>query len=132
MPPAASTASPLKPSKQKLAQIQPPTYYGCGMVWSESCACTQAGLEKQTANRLSTTEHIGMMFQKDENRKTTKNFYSSATRVALDLDRLTAQKCEKCKYILTRTYLCVQCSTVHCPKDAQKHFKEERHTFGGT
>jgi ubiquitin carboxyl-terminal hydrolase 22/27/51 len=76
-------------------------------------------------------EHIGLMFQNPQSGSaTTKKFYSSATRVALDSDRLTAQKCAKCSYMLTRTFLCMQCATVHCPEDAEQHYREERHTFG--
>jgi ubiquitin carboxyl-terminal hydrolase 22/27/51 len=75
------------------------------------------------------TAHIGLMLQKD--RGTSRNFYSEATRVALDPDRLTAQKCARCSYQLTQTYLCLQCPNVHCPPDAEAHFKEEGHSFGG-
>lgn len=68
------------------------------------------------------------MIQKDPG--TSRNFYSSATRVALDPDRLTAQKCARCSYQLTQTYLCMQCPTVHCPEDARLHSSEELHMFG--
>ncbi|KAF8250268.1 cysteine proteinase [Wilcoxina mikolae CBS 423.85] len=98
---SAATASP-KVSKSKLPIIQPPTFYGC--------------------------EHIGFMFQED--RGTSRNSYSSATRVALDPDRLTVQKCARCSYMLTQTYLCMQCPMVHCLRDAKQHAKEQCHTFG--
>ena len=70
------------------------------------------------------------MFQKDAT--TSKIFYSSATRVALDPDRLTVQKCaiDKCSFVLTQTYLCMQCPMVHCPRDAKLHAKKEGHMFG--
>ncbi|KAA8913921.1 hypothetical protein FN846DRAFT_897065 [Sphaerosporella brunnea] len=71
------------------------------------------------------------MFQNPQSGSaTTKKFYSSATRVALDSDRLTAQKCAECSYMLTQTFLCMQCATVHCPDDAEEHYLTEGHTFG--
>ncbi|KAI5855442.1 hypothetical protein BZA05DRAFT_443093 [Tricharina praecox] len=96
-----ATASP-KVSKNKLPIIQPPVFYGC--------------------------EHIGSAFQGGST--TSKTLYSGATRVALDSDRLTAQKCVYCSYMLVQTFLCMQCATVHCPRDAEQHYREEGHSFG--
>lgn len=63
-------------------------------------------------------------------REHTKVWYSGAARVALDAERLTAQKCEVCSYVLRRTYLCMQCPKVHCARDAEVHAREAQHTFG--
>ncbi|KAI5813821.1 hypothetical protein BZA77DRAFT_320403 [Pyronema omphalodes] len=96
-----TTASP-KVNKNKNLHLQPPTFYGC--------------------------EHIGKHFLKDNN--SCRTCYSSATRVALDPDRLTVQKCAKCSYMLTQTYLCMSCPSVHCPADAKDHAELENHSFG--
>ncbi|KAG0128448.1 hypothetical protein HOY82DRAFT_621803 [Tuber indicum] len=56
--------------------------------------------------------------------------YGSATRVALDSSRAHAQTCEKCKFLITRTFLCMQCPSIYCPKDAEAHYKEKNHRFG--
>ncbi|KAI5806273.1 hypothetical protein EDC01DRAFT_639370, partial [Geopyxis carbonaria] len=101
---SGAAASPKIP-KNKLPVIQPPTYYGC--------------------------EHIGRMFQHDsDTAKQSRQFYSSATRVALDAERLAVQTCARCSYILRRTYLCLQCPAAHCFGDAEGHARDTGHMFG--
>lgn len=101
-PPATTTTSPKAAKNNKPVAVVAATSYGC--------------------------EHIKNLLQ---NRQETRAYYSGATRVAFD-SRTTAQTCVKCecKFLVTRTFMCMQCPLSHCPQDAKEHSKDMEHVLG--
>jgi len=128
-----ATSSP-KVSKNKLPIIQPPVFYGCGTSSTRESARVKwieaAGFEfcVLLTQDWPCAEHIGSMFLTGSTYW--KTLYSEAARVVLDSGRLKAQKCTDCDYVLVQTFLCMQCTMVHCQRDAEQHHREKGHSFG--
>ncbi|KAL7270761.1 hypothetical protein RUND412_006511 [Rhizina undulata] len=103
-----------------------------GKAGSSASVAAAAAAAAATANATHYgCEHIKEILRdSSESAKAQAAHYSLAVRVVLDPNRLTAQSCVKCRVLITRTFLCMICTTVNCPKDAELHFKERGHGFG--